>query len=98
MAAAIAALPLPGKTFFNRMSKLPRAARTLIDNGIDLAIAVIQFISTIAREFGNKTSQVADLTKGKFNQIKRDIEIQRLEAESMKFKEQSQDTQKEAKI
>lgn len=98
MAAAIAALPLPGKTFFNRMSKLPKGVRSLIDNGIDLAIAVTKLLSSFAREIGMKTSQVADLTKEKFGQIKRDIEIERLESESLKYKEKSEESKKEAKI
>jgi hypothetical protein len=98
MAAAIAALPLPGKTFFNRMSKLPRGVRSLIDNGIDLSIAVTQLLSSFAKEVGIKTSQVADLTKEKFGQIKRDIEIERLESESLKYKEKNLDSKKEVKI
>ena len=98
MAAAIAALPLPGKTFFNRMSKLPKGVRSLIDNGIDLAITITRLVSSLAREFGMKTSQVADLTKEKFAQIKRDIEIKRLESESLEYKEKQQDSKKEAKV
>lgn len=98
MAAAIAALPLPGKTFFNRMSKLPRGVRSLIDNGIDLAISIIQLMSSFAREVGMKTNQVADLTKEKFGQIKRNIEIERLEAESLKYKEKADESKKEVKI
>ena len=72
MAAAIAALPLPGKTFFNRMSKLPKGVRSLIDNGIDLSISITQLISSVAREVAMKTGQVANLTKEKFGQIKRE--------------------------
>ena len=98
MAAAIAALPLPGKTFFNRMSKLPKGARSLIDNGIDLAISVIQLISSCARELGNKTSQMADLTKAKFAQIKRDIEIERLERESSIYRENVESSKKEVEV
>ena len=98
MAAAIAALPLPGKTFFNRMSKLPRGVRSLIDNGIDLAISITQLISSITRELSMKTGQMAQVTKEKFGQIKRDIEIQRLESESLKYKEKTQDSKKEVKI
>jgi gas vesicle protein len=98
MAAAIAALPLPGKTFFNRMSKLPRSVRSLIDNGIDLAISITQLMSSIARDLSTKTSKAAELTKEKFAQIKRDIEIQRLESESLKYRERKQEAQKEAKI
>lgn len=98
MAAAIAALPLPGKTFFNRMSKLPRGVRSLIDNGIDLAISITQLASSIARELGMRTSRVAELTKDKFGQIKRDIEIERLESESLKYKEKTEDSSKEVTI
>ena len=98
MAAAIAALPLPGKTFFNRMSKLPKSVRSLIDNGIDLAISITNLLSSFTREISNKTNQFAQTTRDKFGQIKRDVEIERLEAESLKYKEKVEETKKEAKI
>lgn len=98
MAAAIAALPLPGKTFFNRMSKLPRGARSLIDNGIDLSISITQLVATCARELGTKSTEIAELTKEKFAQIKRSIEIEKLESESMKYAEKLKDSQKEVEV
>ena len=76
MAAAIAALPLPGKTFFNRMSRLPKGVRSLIDNSIDLAISVTQLISIITREIAVKANQTAGMTKEKFTRIKHDIQEQ----------------------
>ena len=98
IASAIAALPLPGKTFFNRMSKLPRGIKSLIDNAIDLAISLIQLFSTLARDCSVKTGQLAVQTKEKFGQIKRDAEMQRLENESSDYKEKIEEQEKEIKI
>lgn len=69
-AAAIATLPLPGKTFFNRMSKLPPKARDLIDNGIDLGIAFFRLASTSFKEFAHRTNIILEETKIKVQKVK----------------------------
>lgn len=69
-AAAIATLPLPGKTFFNRMSKLPPKARDLIDNGIDLGISFFRLAATSFREFSHRANIALEETKSKVQEIK----------------------------
>ena len=68
--AAIAMLPLPGKTFFNRMSKLPPKARDLIDNGINLGISFFRLAATSFREFAHETNRVLENTKEKIQDLK----------------------------
>jgi len=69
-AAAIATLPLPGKTFFNRMSKLPPKARNLIDHGIDLGISFFKLATTSFREFSHRANIALETTKTKIQEIK----------------------------
>lgn len=69
-AAAIATLPLPGKTFFNRMSKLPPKARDLIDNGIDLGISFFRLATTSFREFSHRATAALEETRIKVQEIK----------------------------
>ncbi len=99
LAAAIAALPLPGKTFFNRMSKLPKGARSLIDNAIDLAISITQLISSLARDLAIKTNEVAQASKEKFKDIKDKIEIEKKGFQSNKESDKKVDIEdKEVKV
>ena len=69
-AAAIATLPLPGKTFFNRMSKLPPKTRNLIDNGIDLGVSFFRLATTSFREFSHRATIALEETKSKVQEIK----------------------------
>jgi hypothetical protein len=48
--AAIFLLPLPGKTFFNRMSRLPNGVKNLIDDGLELGNAFLKIGLTIYKE------------------------------------------------
>lgn len=84
-AAAIIALPLPGKTFFNRMSKLPPGAQNLIDNSIDLGISFFRLVSTGAREFSAKANKVAISTSEK------------IKAAQARYHERKEEAAKEAK-
>lgn len=68
-ALALAVLPIPGKTFFNRMSKLPPSAKDLIDNSIGLGISFFRVAFAAGKEFNHRFGDVMDKTRGKIDQL-----------------------------
>ncbi len=68
-AAALVVLPFPGKTFFNRMSKLPSGTKKLIDNSISLFSTLVQFSSSSSSEFGARASEVIKRTSARIRDI-----------------------------
>ncbi len=66
---ALVVLPLPGKTFFNRMSKLPPTAKDLIDNSIGLGVAVFRVGMSAGKEINLKCSEAYKFSKVKLEQI-----------------------------
>lgn len=80
--AALIAIPLPGKTFFNRMSKLPVGARDLVDNSIDLSLAILRVVSNSVKEIAhdirkklesmktNESLEVVDSDPGQIEALK----------------------------
>lgn len=78
-AAAIMFLPLPGKTFFNRMSRLPNGIKLLIDNSIDLSLACLRLGLTVYKETNIKINQSIDHTKTSISNFREKYKLQRAE-------------------
>jgi hypothetical protein len=100
-AAAVAMLPLPGKTFFNRMSKLPPKARDLIDNTIDVGISFFCFTSSLVKEVSYKANKALNKGKIKLEEIKQNYEIQKSLTgldESIDLQNADEDKEKEVKV
>lgn len=53
--AALFVLPLPGKTFFNKMSRLNPQAKNLIDDSIDLISAIFKVSLTLSKEIAYRS-------------------------------------------
>ena len=75
--AALVILPLPGKTFFNRMSNLPPSAKALIDNSIELGVAVGRLAFNVSRDLNQKIREGIKFTKAKFTLIREKIQFAR---------------------
>lgn len=74
---ALAVLPLPGKTFFNRMSQLPPSAKALIDNSIELGVSIGRLVFNLSRELDQRFREGFSFTRSKITVIKEKIEIAR---------------------
>ena len=74
---ALVVLPLPGKTFFNRMSKLPPSAKDLIDNSIGLGVAASRLVFSLSKELKHKFTEGLHLARSKFAVIKENISLAR---------------------
>lgn len=94
-ALALAVLPLPGKTFFNKMSKLPPTAKDLIDNSINLGISAFRLASTAGKEFNHRFSDVLDKTKIKIDEL--NIKYSE-ELDKFKTKRNSQTSKEEVNV
>ncbi|MBT6844009.1 MAG: hypothetical protein HOA17_09515 [Candidatus Melainabacteria bacterium] len=94
-ALALAVLPIPGKTFFNRMSKLPPSAKDLIDNSISLGISFFRVAFTAGKEFNHRFSAVMDKTKVKIDELNVKYSD---ELDKFKAKRSIQATKEEAKV
>ncbi len=62
---ALVVIPLPGKTFFNRMSKLPTSAKDLIDHSISLGVALGRLVFTVSKEINHKLRETYNKAKSK---------------------------------
>ena len=80
--AAIFILPLPGKTFFNKMSRLPKGTKNLIDDSIDLAISFWKLCLGVVSEITQKADAAIKAAKEK-------AELVRIELEERKESEES---------
>jgi hypothetical protein len=70
---ALVVLPLPGKTFFNRMSQLPPSAKDLIDHSIGLGVAIGRLVFNLSRELNLQLRESISLTRSKVGLIKEKI-------------------------
>lgn len=66
---ALVVLPIPGKTFFNRMSKLPTTAQDLIDNSINLGISFFRVVFAAGKEINHHFNNIMDKTKVKIDEL-----------------------------
>lgn len=76
---ALVVVPLPGKTFFNRMSKLPTSVKDLIDNSIGLGASLSRLVFTLFKELNHKVHEVTTIAKSKFTQIQEKLNKERKE-------------------
>jgi hypothetical protein len=70
---ALVVLPLPGKTFFNRMSQLPPSAKDLIDNTIGIGVAIGRLVFNLSKELNQKLREGVTLTRSKIALIREKI-------------------------
>ena len=70
---ALAILPIPGKTFFNRMSQLPPSAKALIDNSIELGVSIGRLAFNLSRELDQRFREGFSFTRSKLAVIKEKI-------------------------
>jgi hypothetical protein len=66
---ALVVLPIPGKTFFNRMSKLPPSAKDLIDHSMSLGISFFKLAFAVGKEFNHRFSDIMTDTKTKIDEL-----------------------------
>lgn len=83
---ALVVVPLPGKTFFNRMSKLPASAKDLIDNSIGLSVSLGRLVFTLSKELNHKLTEGYKTAKSKLNQIQDKLKQEREEAKNPRKK------------
>jgi hypothetical protein len=83
--AAIFLLPLPGKTFFNRMSRLPNGVKNLIDNGLDLGNAFLKIGLTIYKELRFGVSLGINKSKKSVNKLRERFQNQQNSWKEAKF-------------
>ncbi len=76
--AALAVLPVPGKTYFNKMSKLPLSIRNLIDDTISLSINITKFLLSLFRESRQRAYDGAQILENKLDAYKHAIEESRI--------------------
>jgi hypothetical protein len=66
---ALVLLPIPGKTFFNRMSRLPSSAKDLVDHSISLGISFFRLVFVVGKEFNHRFSDIIKGTKAKIDEL-----------------------------
>jgi gas vesicle protein len=62
-AAALLVLPLPGRTFFNKMSRLPNSIKNLIDDSFSLGISLIKIGFGLYEDFQSKFEEALSAAK-----------------------------------
>ncbi len=74
LVTAIFVLPIPGKTFFNKMSRLPTGVKTLIDDGIELGVAFWRLLIGVSDDIGFRLRQSLESAKAKTEEVSRRLE------------------------
>jgi|GEM_PF-2733471 len=77
LVTAIFVLPIPGKTFFNKMSRLPTGVKTLIDDSIDLGISFWKLIIGLSDDMGIRLRESLESAKTKTEQMREQLEANR---------------------
>lgn len=72
--AAIFVLPIPGKTFFNKMSKLPNSAKDLIDDGLDLAVSLSKILLGVYQELKIRLAEALEVAHDRTESMRRELE------------------------
>ncbi len=68
--AALIVLPVPGKTFFNKLSRLPNNIKDLIDDSLDILDSLSRLLQTVGGELGHRTIRTAKTAIKKSNELK----------------------------
>ncbi len=77
LVAAIFVLPIPGKTFFNKMSRLPTGVKTLIDDSMDLGISFWKLVIGLSEDFGIRLRESLESAKSKTEKMREQLEANR---------------------
>ncbi len=84
LVSAIFVLPIPGKTFFNKMSRLPTGVKTLIDDSIDLGISFWKLIIGLSEDFGIRLRESLETAKTKTERMRLQLEVNRKREQHIK--------------
>ncbi len=74
---AIFVLPIPGKTFFNKMSRLPTGVKSLIDDSIDLGVSFWKLVIGLTDDLGIRLRESLESVKNKTEQMREQLEANR---------------------
>lgn len=66
---ALFLLPVPGKTFFGKLSKLPSNVKCLIDDVIKLAVSVTKLGAGVYNDASNKASKLVGFAKHELEKL-----------------------------
>ncbi len=77
LVAAIFVLPIPGKTFFNKMSRLPTGVKSLIDDSMDLGISFWKLIIGFSDDIGIRLRESLESAKNKTDHMREQLEANR---------------------
>lgn len=84
---ALFIFPLPGKTFFNKMSKLPESSKNLIDDSISLGTAFFRLMFTSYKEGSQRLKETAAKIENKLHELKEKYQLDLPEARKTEVKE-----------
>ncbi len=84
LVAAIFVLPIPGKTFFNKMSRLPTGVKSLIDDSMDLGISFWKLIIGFSDDVGIRLRESLASAKNKTDSMREQLEANRRREEQAK--------------
>ncbi len=84
LVAAIFVLPIPGKTFFNKMSRLPTGVKSLIDDSMDLGISFWKLIIGLSDDLGIRLRESLEGAKNKTDQMREQLEANRKREQHLK--------------
>jgi hypothetical protein len=62
-ATAIFVLPIPGRTFFNKMSKLPVKLKDLIDNSIEIFVSLSKLGTGVYEDINLRLTEAIEEAK-----------------------------------
>lgn len=85
---ALLVLPIPGKTLFNKMSKLPNNVKKLIDDTIDFSSAFFNLINAIGRTFYQEYLQLAKKIQTRIDAVNEKYSTEFDEDDNFKSKKQ----------
>lgn len=77
VAAAIFILPIPGKTFFNKMARLPKGSKDLIDDTIDLSISFFKLCLGFASNLTDKVGEALTVAKDRADAVREEFEAKK---------------------
>jgi len=72
--AAVMILPLPGKTFFNKLSKLPKGSRAFVDDAIELGLSFVNLCQGVAEDMREKILAAAEVARNKADEVREELE------------------------
>lgn len=82
---AIFVLPMPGRTFFNKMSKLPKNLKDIIDHGLGIAISLVKLGSGVYEDVNLRLKEAVEEAQSKIDELKSENQAEMHETENNKL-------------